>query len=184
MCCLEQWQCVGALEIFRGVLEGWLLGVEKLDHITPCTVSASGCFPPLPFLHFFPLALTLNPTKHKEEDPSLLHVVCLSECTALPTCDNAVTFDPLIGIFNKEKLGRQKVTGLAFKRKRSTYVRSSRKLQRTEEVGEKTTGEEKMLDGKFLSWLLENLTVGTKSYIRHFILMKERLKRLHKRSLM
>ncbi len=25
-----------------------------------------------------------------------------------------------------------------------------------------------MLDGKFLSWLLEKLTVGTKSSIRHF----------------
>lgn len=41
-----------------------------------------------------------------------------------------------------------------------------------------------MLDGKFLSWLLEKLTVGTKSSIRHFILMKERLHRLHKRALM
>jgi len=41
-----------------------------------------------------------------------------------------------------------------------------------------------MSDGKFLSWLLEKLTVGTKSPIRHFILIKERLHRLHKRALM
>lgn len=110
--------------------------------------------------------------------------VVYEKCTALPTCDNAVTFVPLIGIVNKEKLGRRKVTGLAVKRKRSAYVRSIRKSQITEEVGEKTTGEEKMPDGKFLSWLLEKLTVGTKSSIRHYILMKERLQRLHKRALM
>lgn len=73
---------------------------------------------------------------------------------------------------------------MAVKRKKSAYVRSSRQLQRTEEVGEKTTGEEKMPDGKFLSWLLKKLTVGTKSSIRHFILIKERLQRLHKRALM
>lgn len=49
---------------------------------------------------------------------------------------------------------------------------------------EKTTGEEKMPDGKFLSRLLEKLSVGTKSSVRHFILMKGRLHRSHKGALM
>lgn len=65
------------------------------------------------------------------------------KCKAFPMCDNVVTFDPLIGIANKEKLGQQKVTGLAVKRKRSAYVRSSRKSQRTEEVGKKNNRRRK-----------------------------------------
>lgn len=57
--------------------------------------------------------------------------------TSLPMCDDAHTFDPLIGIVNKQKLGWRKVTGLAVKVKKSPKLRSSRQLQRTEEVAEK-----------------------------------------------
>lgn len=73
----------------------------------------------------------------------MLFVFLSPVCTALPMCDNAVTFDPLISIANKVKLGQRKVTGLAVKRKRSAYVRSSRKSQRTEEVGEKNNRRRK-----------------------------------------
>lgn len=52
-------------------------------------------------------------------------------------CDESLTFDPLIGVVNKQKLGRWRVTGLAVKAKKSPEVWSSRQLQRTEEVTEK-----------------------------------------------
>lgn len=38
--------------------------------------------------------------------------------TSLPMCDDALTFDPLIGVVNKQKLGWRKVTGLAIKVKK------------------------------------------------------------------
>jgi len=52
-------------------------------------------------------------------------------------CDEALAFDQLISLVNKQKLRRWKVTGLAVKAKKSPEVRSSRRLQKTEEVTEK-----------------------------------------------